>query len=213
MTSTLVRESRLPVGSSARMTLGLRDDGARDGHALLLSARELAGMVIEPLAEADALERLVARAHALACVRDALVEQRQLDVLDGAGAREQVEALEDEAERAVADLGELVAAHARHLAARRAGSAPDVGRSRQPTMFISVDLPEPELPMTATNSPASMASVDAAQRVHLDVAHLVDLVDVVERDQRRHRLRTRGTADLPAGWRRGRLARRRRRRR
>ena len=26
-------------------------------------------------------------------------------------------------------------------------------------MFISVDLPEPELPMMATNSPASMASV------------------------------------------------------
>ena len=42
-------------------------------------------------------------------------------------------------------------------------------------MFISVDLPEPEVPMMATNSPASMVSVDAAQRVHLDVAHVVDL--------------------------------------
>ena len=45
--------------------LGLADEGARDRDALLLSARELARMVIEPLAEADALERLVARCDAL----------------------------------------------------------------------------------------------------------------------------------------------------
>ena len=42
-------------------------------------------------------------------------------------------------------------------------------------MFISVDLPEPEAPMMATNSPCSTSKLDAAQRVHLDVAHPVDL--------------------------------------
>ena len=31
---------------------------------------------------------------------------------------------------------------------------PLVGSSRQPTIFMNVDLPEPEAPMTATNSPA-----------------------------------------------------------
>src|SRR5438309_6756613 len=30
---------------------------------------------------------------------------------------------------------------------------PDVGRSRQPTMCMNVDLPEPEGPVTARNSP------------------------------------------------------------
>ena len=34
---------------------------------------------------------------------------------------------------------------------------PDVGTSRQPRMCISVDLPEPDGPMTATYSPAAMS--------------------------------------------------------
>jgi hypothetical protein len=34
---------------------------------------------------------------------------------------------------------------------------PLVGRSRQPTMFISVDLPEPDVPMMATYSLAEMS--------------------------------------------------------
>ena len=38
-------------------------------------------------------------------------------------------------------------------------------------MFISVDLPEPDVPMIATNSPRLDDQVDAAQRVHLVVAH------------------------------------------
>ena len=37
-------------------------------------------------------------------------------------------------------------------------SVPEVGRSRQPRMFISVLLPEPDAPITATNSPSSMSS-------------------------------------------------------
>ena len=106
MTSTLVCESRLPVGSSARMQLRLVDERARDRDALLLPARELVGVVLEPLAEADALER---RARALRRSRDADagVDQRQLDVLERARARQQVEALEHEAELAVAHVGEL----------------------------------------------------------------------------------------------------------
>jgi hypothetical protein len=36
--------------------------------------------------------------------------------------------------------------------------APLVGRSRQPSRFMSVDFPDPDAPMTATDSPASMSS-------------------------------------------------------
>ena len=35
---------------------------------------------------------------------------------------------------------------------------PRVGTSRQPMMFISVDLPDPEAPMIATKSPRSTTS-------------------------------------------------------
>ena len=44
-------------------------------------------------------------------------------------------------------------------------------------MCISVDLPEPDGPMIATYSPRSHLEVDAAQRVHRDVAGVVGLPD------------------------------------
>ena len=37
--------------------------------------------------------------------------------------------------------------------------SPAVGVSRQPSRFMNVDLPEPDGPMTATNSPASIVAV------------------------------------------------------
>ena len=36
---------------------------------------------------------------------------------------------------------------------------PALGRSRQPITFMKVDLPEPEGPITATNSPLSMSTL------------------------------------------------------
>ena len=66
---------------------GSVDQRARDGHALLLAAGELVRVVVEPLAEAHPLQRLArapARAPAAGTPR---VEQRQLDVLERAGAR------------------------------------------------------------------------------------------------------------------------------
>ena len=51
------RESRLPVGSSARSSGGLVDQGAGDGHALLLAAGQLRRLVVQPVAQADALEQ------------------------------------------------------------------------------------------------------------------------------------------------------------
>ena len=98
MTSTLVRESRLPVGSSARMSLGLVDERARDGDALLLAARELARVMVERAPSPTRSSAPCARAHRARVVPTPGVDERQLDVLERAGAREQVEALEHEAE-------------------------------------------------------------------------------------------------------------------
>ena len=81
------------------------------------------------------------------------VDQRQLDVVQRGGARQQVEGLEDEADLAVADRGQLVVVHLARRPCRAGRRCPCVGVSRQPMRFMSVDLPEPEGPMTATYSP------------------------------------------------------------
>ena len=51
-------------------------------------------------------------------------------------------------------------------------------------MFISVDLPDPDAPMTATNSPGR-SQRHSAQRVHLNLAQIVGLEDAFEPDGRR----------------------------
>jgi hypothetical protein len=65
--------------------------------------------VVHALAEADPLER-PARPLAALAARQAGVDQRQLDVVQRVGARQQVEGLEDEADLLVADAGELLVA-------------------------------------------------------------------------------------------------------
>ena len=72
----------MPVGSSARITRGFDDEGARDRDALLLAAGELVRVVVEAVAEADALERARAARWCRSRVRTPRVEERQLDVLE-----------------------------------------------------------------------------------------------------------------------------------
>ncbi len=74
------------------------------------------------------------------------------------GARQQIEALKDEAELAIAQTAPAACGSVRQRPRHPADSVPLVGRSRQPRMFISVDLPEPLAPMMATNSPLAMDS-------------------------------------------------------
>src|SRR5205085_504099 len=66
---------------------------ARDRDALLLTAGELARAVVDPVAEADLLERSERALAPLFAV--AAVEERQLDVLDRVQSREQVVGLRD----------------------------------------------------------------------------------------------------------------------
>ena len=87
----------------------MRDQRARDRDALLLAAGELRRMMAGAMREADAIERFF-RALVPLRGRHLRVDERQLDVLGGRGARQQVEVLEHEAD-------ELVA-HARQLDAR-----------------------------------------------------------------------------------------------
>ena len=81
-------------------------DGTGDGDALLLTAGELRGQVLGAVGHADALERGVDALAPLVRLH-AAVDERQLDVLEHREVADQVEALEDEADLAVADPGPL----------------------------------------------------------------------------------------------------------
>ena len=84
---------------------------AGDGHALHLPARELERRVLRAIGKADALDRLDRALPALARGH-AGVDHRQLHVLQHGEFREQIEGLEDEADLAIAHLGEAIAARA-----------------------------------------------------------------------------------------------------
>ena len=86
---------------------GVVDQGAGDGDALALAAGELVGLVHHAGAEVDGLEDFLGAGDALGG-GGAVVDEGQLDVVQGGGAGEQVEGLEDEADFLVADAGELV---------------------------------------------------------------------------------------------------------
>ena len=107
-TSAPVRESRLPVGSSAKTTVGPGDQRAGDRDALLLAAGQLGGPV-RRAGRRDRRCRAARRSTPRSGLRPAR-PQRQQDVLLRGQRREQVEELEDEADVLPAQLGQLAVA-------------------------------------------------------------------------------------------------------
>ncbi len=90
------------VGQQDRRVM---DQGASDGDALLLTARQLIGMVLLPGAEAKLFEspsRAVETALHLSGI-----EERECDILDRGGAGQQIEALEYEADALAANAGKV----------------------------------------------------------------------------------------------------------
>ena len=156
------------------------DEGAGDGDALLLAAGELLGTVIEAMAEADELREGDAVCVAVGEVA-ALIKERDVDVLDDGELVDEVVGLEDEAERAAAKGGELVVIHrgdvlpAEEIFAggRAVEAAEDVeeggfsraGRAHDGDVGTGFD-----------------DETDAAERVNLDVAHRVGLVELLDAD-------------------------------
>ena len=134
----------------------MRHQRASDRHALLLAARQLRRRVPGPVTEAHVIQRFLGALVALGR-RHARIDQRQLDVLERRGPRQQVEILEHEADELVAHLAPVRCARAAPRPGRPACSCRASGESRQPRMFISVDLPEPDEPVMATNSPLSIS--------------------------------------------------------
>src|ERR1039457_1623844 len=93
-----VEVARRLVGEQDRRVV---DQGAGHRHALLLAAGELVGMVARALGEAEQGQRFAHLAGAAGPLTR--VEERQRDVLGRTRARQQVEALEHEADPKAAD--------------------------------------------------------------------------------------------------------------
>src|SRR5438132_13562163 len=109
-----IEVARRLVGEQQRRPIYER---ARNRDALLLAAGELIGMVIEPFAQTNRRQRFGRTLAPLGRVNTARVEQRQLDVLEGGGARQQVKALEHEPDFRVADARQLARTELRHVLA------------------------------------------------------------------------------------------------
>ena len=88
-------------GLVGEQDLGVVDEGAGDGHALHLAARQLAGALVQVPAEAHALEGLRRAATALGAAH-ARERERELDVGQDGLVRDKVVALEHEADAVVA---------------------------------------------------------------------------------------------------------------
>ena len=109
--------------------------------------------MIDPLSETDLQQRRERAAPAL-WSGNAGIGQRQLDVGERSGSRDEVETLKHETDIPVADVGQGVFVDPADVAAGQPVAA--AGRqSRQPMMFIKVLLPLPNAPTTATYSPRS----------------------------------------------------------
>ena len=96
---------------------GVGDKGAGNGHTLLLAAGELCRSVVDALFEPHAVDDFHSALIPLTSRVMLVVHQRQLDILEHRGARQQVVVLEDETYLTVAYVGQLVAAEGGHIGA------------------------------------------------------------------------------------------------
>ena len=150
-----VEVARGLIGEQQRRTV---HQGPGDRHALLLAAGKLGRLVVQPVLEPDPAEHLLGPLPGLALGEvSAVYDKRHGHVLQGAGARQQVEVLEDETQLVVPHQGRW-SAESRDISCPSSQYSPEVGRSRQPRMFISVLLPEPDAPIRATISPPATVS-------------------------------------------------------
>jgi hypothetical protein len=88
---------------------GVADQRTGDGHALLLTAGELAREVIEAMLHLDLRQHGLGLGLHVRGDEALAIGQREADVLEDGQLADQVEGLEDEADLAVADAGALVA--------------------------------------------------------------------------------------------------------
>src|SRR3546814_99514 len=117
-------------------------------YTTLFRSRE----VLHARGQANVRQCLLDPALALGAVH-AAVAQRHVAVVEQVQVRDQVEALEDEADLVVAQLAARIVGHAADVLPVEQVGAP-VNVSSRPAILRKVVLPEPDGPVTATNSPS-----------------------------------------------------------
>ena len=138
--------------------LRLHRQRAGDADALLHAAGDLVRPLGRGVRHADQLERRLGARSCSCAVVSLLAEHaldRQVHVLEAGQPGQQRVVLEHH--RALrAGRGDLAVVAEQHAAGRRV---------RPAIRLSSVDLPQPEWPISVTNSPCSTVQVDVAQRV------------------------------------------------
>src|SRR5690606_12467901 len=158
--------------------------GAGDGDPLPLAAGQLVGSVAGAVREADPLERLGGKLPPLPR-RHPAVDQRQRHVLPRRRARQELEVLEDEADLAVAQGGQLVVAHVLHVVA-----AEPVAAAARPVQAAE-DVEQGALAGSGgADDGAELALVDRegdlVERRDALVSHMVLAAQVRDLDEGRH---------------------------
>ena len=206
----LVRGSRIEIAGRLVGEKQARciDQGAGDGDALLLAAGKLAGRIALAIAEAEKLQRRARPfdAHGAALRPRGGVVERQADILEGAGAGQEVEALEYEAEAFAADAGEVRLAQRRDIDALQevmaAGRLVEAAENIHERRFARARRAHDGDELAGLDGQA-----DAAQRFDLDIAddegarYILDLDDRLRRAQEpcaasRHHLKGAAAAEL-----------------
>ena len=138
-----------------------RRQGAGQRHALLLAARQLAGIVIGAQDQPHGAQLALG---AVEGVRHAHQFQRHRDIFQRRHGRDQVKRLEHDADLAAAKARQRVLAHVRDVGAGNA-DAPRVSFLRPAATISSDDFPEPDGPVSATVSPCRDGERDAGEDV------------------------------------------------
>ena len=180
--------SRLPVGSSQSRRRGPEHEGAGQGHALPLAARQLGRPVVEPVAEARPRESSSrARASRSAGAgtpppaRPAWARARSR-AREHCGSRQW--SWKTKPTSRLRKAASSASARAKGLRAEE-DTVPEVGGSSAPRMFRSVLLPLPEGPITQSDSPGARSEGHPGQDGERPARRLVALGDVLDLEQRR----------------------------
>src|SRR6266511_440636 len=146
-----------------------------DRHPLLLAAGELRGPVQQALGEAHGLQGLGGAPAPLGPAEPA-VDQREADVAERRGPRQELEVLEDEADHLVAEPGQLVVGQPGDVAPleRQAAAGRPVQAAEQAEQG---GLPRAARSHDRQRVPARDRHVHAVERADLDPLHAVDLGD------------------------------------
>ena len=165
------------VGEQQRRVV---DEGARDRDALLLSAGELVGVVVDLRLEADEADDLRHLAADLGA-RGADHLQGVGDVVVDRAVGQQLEVLEDGADRGGAAAAPSMS-EIRSMSRPAIITLPLAASTSRISILIRVDLPQPVGPTTKANSPRLTGQRDALEA---DVATGVDDGRLAQLDDRR----------------------------